>query len=110
MGISEVVDTSHEMESQALINTPEDETFMEYLVDYDSPNNLAKGDGASYFTVSNTVFDVLRHRDLINKSLSRLQGTESHVDALKRQRSLTYTLDELNEKFESLFGLVISVI
>ena len=151
MGISEVVDTSHEMESQALINTPEDETFMEYLVDYDSPNNLAKGDGgkflrwefrqygsipelqqlslliehadnvpdhltgkfildtinqvSSQFTVSNTVFDVLRHRDLINKSLSRLQGTEltkAHEDVLKRQRSLTYTLDELNEKFEEL--------
>lgn len=116
LSISKVVDTSHKKESQALIKTPEDETFIEYLVDYDSPNILAKGDGASffigssdstvpelqqlslliehadnvpnrltrkfildtinqvssYFTISNTFCDVLRHRDLINKSLSRL--------------------------------------
>nr|POF11225.1 hypothetical protein CFP56_75635 [Quercus suber] len=121
LSISEVVETSHEMESQALINTPEDENFMEDLVNYDSPNNLAKGDRASfsigspdstvpelqqlsfliehadnvpdhltrkfildtinqvssYFTISNTFYDFLRHPDLINKSLSRLQGIVS---------------------------------
>lgn len=102
--------------------------------------------------IPNTFCDVLRHRDLINKSLSRLQGivsgddfgeatvewfselihrvlgmvarieskdkslkgdpkfdlnqltelTKAHEDVLKKQRSLTYTLDKLNEKFEEL--------
>ena len=28
--------------------------------------------------------------------------TKAHEDVLKKQRSLTYTLDELNEKFEEL--------
>ena len=103
---------------------------------------------SSCFTVSNTFSDVLSHRDLINKSLSRLQGilsgddfgkaivdwfsefihrvlsmaatmeledkslkedpmvdpirlielTKAHEDVLTKQRSLTCTLNELNEK------------
>ena len=38
---------------------------------------------SSCFTVSNTFSDVLHHRDLINKSLSRLQGIVSGDDFRK---------------------------
>ena len=111
-------------------------------MDYDSPNNLAKGDGesfsigssdstvpelqqlslliehadnvpdhltgkfildtinqvSSYFTISNTVCDVLRHRDLINKSLSRLQGTVSGDDFGKA------TVEWFSELIHRVFG------